>query len=141
MSLPPSSASVPDELSDLFYWVQSTRGFNIDNFPKSNNNDEIMKNIGVSLGIPDIKWKAMTHRQRLLAIYKKLSNEHIEEFNEFFEQKFNIPSSQQLIDNYSNPILAANLRKGYGGKLNKSKKPKRRNSRSKRRKTLSKRRR
>jgi hypothetical protein len=140
MSLLPSSASDPNEVSELFDWVQSTKGFNIDKFPKSNNNDEIMKNIGVSLGIKDIKWNAMTHRERLIAIYKKLSKEYIEEFTQFFEQKFNIPSSQQLIDNNYNPILAANLRRA-GGKRNKSKKPKRRNSRSKRRKTVSKRRR
>jgi hypothetical protein len=98
--------------------------------PISNKNDdsEFIRNIGLSLGIEPSVWNGMTHDKRLLTIYEQLPNEHTEEFKETFPQLFKPKFDYRILDN-------------NGGKRNKSKKPKPRNSRSKRRKTVSKRRR
>ena len=120
----------PTELHVLFDWFQSVPGC-MDKFKKltiSNKNDdsEFIRNIGISLDIEPSKWETMTHNQRLLAIYEKLPNEYTKEFKETFPQLFKSKFDYRILE---------------GGKRNKSKKPKRRNSRSKRRKTVSKRRR
>ncbi len=122
----------PTELHVLFDWFQSVPGcmdkFKTLHISDEKGDDEIIRNIGISLDIQPSVWEEMTHDERLLTIYKKLPFKNIVEFKEAFPH-------------LSKPISYNRMLKNNGGKRNKSKKPKRRNSRSKRRKTLSKRRR
>ena len=109
---------VEDE--DLFSWFQGIRE-NIDkDLVKSikstgediNNNDVIVKHIGIVMNVDPELWGKMTKVEKLKTIYEKLPEDEKKEFDEQFK----------------------------GGKRNKSKKSKRRNSRSKRRNSRSKRR-
>ena len=110
---------VEDE--DLFSWFQGIRE-NIDkDLVKSikstgediNNNDVIVKHIGIVMKVDPELWGKMTNVEKLQTIYDQLPDVEKKEFDEQFQT---------------------------GGKRNKSKKPKRRNSRSKRRNSRSKRR-
>jgi hypothetical protein len=130
--------SSDSELADLFSWFQGVPGSyeKFENLTKSNSPAEIIKNIGVSLGIQDDKWKDMTHKQRLLAIYEQLPDDDDEKLE--FKQAF--PALFQKEDYRLRRLMGA-IEDALGGdKRNKSKKPKRRNSRSKRRNSRSKRR-
>ena len=110
---------VEDE--DLFSWFQGIRE-NIDkDLVKSikstgediNNNDVIVKHIGIVMKVDPELWGKMTNVEKLQTIYDQLPDVEKKEFDEQFQT---------------------------AGKRNKSKKPKRRNSRSKRRNSRSKRR-
>lgn len=130
------SSPTKEELDELFSWFQGVNGAldtykELNSIKGENNDNEVIKkiqstlanietsldNIGKSLGIKPSEWNAMTHDKRLLTIYEKLPCEK-DDFKQAAPHLFRT-----------------------GGKRNKSKKPKRRNSRSKRRKTVSKRRR
>ena len=85
-SSPPSSNW--NEFNELSHWFEGIPG-SIDKFkklPMSNKRglDEYIRNIGVSLDVDDEVWKAMTHNERLLTIYKQLpDDEKLKLKNEF----------------------------------------------------------
>jgi hypothetical protein len=85
-SSPPSSNW--DEFDELSHWFEGIPG-SIDKFKKlhmSNKRglDEYIRNIGKSLDVDDEVWKAMTHNERLLTIYKQLpDDEKLQLKNEF----------------------------------------------------------
>ena len=77
-----------DEFDELSHWFEGIPG-SIDKFkklPMSNKGglDEYIRNIGKSLDVDDEVWKAMTHNERLLTIYKQLpDDEKLQLKNEF----------------------------------------------------------
>ena len=125
----------PSKLGELVSWFQGIPEI-MDKFSQhpmidKKGDDEIIQNIGLSLGIEPLLWNGMTHDKRLLTIYEQLPDGEKLAFEQAAPHLFK-PKPKfdyRILDN------------NKGGKRNKSKKPKRRNSRSKRRKTLSKRRR
>ena len=129
-----------DELDELFTWFQGVPG-SLEKFKakhrNEHTNDEIIQNIGLSLGIQDDTWKAMTHDERLLTIYNQLPYKDKLEFKKAATHLFQENNKDNQLDRFKNIYDGV---WGGGDKRNKSKKPKRHNSRSKRSNSRSKRR-
>jgi cell fate (sporulation/competence/biofilm development) regulator YlbF (YheA/YmcA/DUF963 family) len=95
------SSPIKEELHELFHWFQGVDGC-LDKYKKLNNiegdnrNEEVVQKIrltlenielsldkiGLSLGIELSKWKAMTHDERLLTIYKQLPDDEKDDFKQ-----------------------------------------------------------
>lgn len=89
------SSPAEKQLNELIDWFRSVPESmaKFKKFPISNKMgpDEIIQNIGLSLGIEAPVWKDMTHDKRLLTIYEQLPDDDKREFKEAASHLFKDP--------------------------------------------------